>query len=267
MSDTDASKRFFNPVGFQTSLPPALSKFDAVETVSVRYLTDRTRLQALLPDFFECPADPIILVSHAHNIGVDWLGGRTYHIARIDTQVTFRGREEAVTGNYSMIVWESDARPVIVGRELQGYQKIVGNVPPHVIEGKKASFECYDYDARLFRAELTDLTPIPGEKLNRMQEGWSKSGGNVALGWKYIPNPEGGADVDYVTRLPMEGRFSEVLTGKGEVVFDSPDWQSAPGSAHIIKALKTMPILEYKSAVITRMVDVMLPRDQVRKLQ
>ena len=112
MSDTDASKRFFNPVGFQTSLPPALSKFDAVETVSVRYLTDRTRLQALLPDFFECSADPIILVSHAHNIGVDWLGGRTYHIARIDTQVTFRGREEAVPHPPTQARWRLPVRPV-----------------------------------------------------------------------------------------------------------------------------------------------------------
>jgi len=267
MADTDVSNRFFNPVGFKTSLPPALSKFDAVETVSVRYVTDRAKLQALLPDFLTAPADPIILVSHAHNIGVDWLGGRTYYIARIDTQVTFRGQEDTVTGNYSMIVWESDARPVIVGRELQGYQKIVGNVPPHVIEGATASFECYDYDARLFRADLTELTPIPDDKLRKMQEGWNKSGGNVALGWKYIPNPEGGADVDYVTRLPMDGTFSEVLTGKGEVVFDSPEWQAAPGSAHIVKALKTMPILEYKSSVITRMVNVTLPRDQVRKLK
>jgi len=267
MSSVAADQRFFNPVGFRTSLPPILSKFDEVRTLSVRYLTHRANLQSLLPDFFRVAGEAIITVSHAHNIGVDWLAGRTYHIARIDTQVTYQGGEEELTGNFSMVVWESDARPVIVGRELQGYQKIVGNVPPHVVNGAEGSFECYDYDARLFRADLRDLTPISQDAIDKMQQVWNQSGGNVALGWKYIPNPEGGADVDYVTRLPMEGRIVEVLRGKGQVVFDSPDWQAAPGSAHIIAALKTMPILEYRSAVLTRMVDVTLPRDQVRRVR
>ena len=267
MSDAKAASRFFNPVGFKTSLPPALSRFDEVRTLSVRFITDRQKLQALLPPFFEAPENPVIVVSHAHNIGVDWLGGRTYQIARFDTQVTFRGQEDTVTGNYSMVVWESDPRPIIVGRELQGYQKIIGTVPPHRLNGGEASFECSDYDARLFRAELHGLSPVPADALAKMQAGWDNSGGNIALGWKYIPAPEGGADVDYVTRLVMGGTFAEVLRGTGEVAFDSPEWKDAPGSAHIIDALKTLPILEYRPSTVTRMIDVTLPRDQVRRLK
>lgn len=266
MSDSKAASRYFNPVGFKTSLPPSLSRFEEVRTMTVRYVTDRQKLQALLPPFFEAPDDPIIMVSHAHNIGVDWLGGRTYQIARVDTEVTFRGLEDTAAGKYSMVVWESDARPVIVGRELQGYQKVVGTVPPHQIDGNDASFECYDYDARLFRGALQSMSAVPAAALAKMQAGWD-DGGNIALGWKYIPAPEGGADVDYVTRLPMGGTFSEVLRGTGEVAFDSPEWKDAPGSAHIVEALKTMPILQYKPATLTRMTNVTLPRDQVRRLK
>jgi len=267
MSDSKPANRFFNPVGFNTSLPPQLSRFEEVRTLSVRFATDRPKLQALLPPFFKASENPVIVVSHAHNIGVDWLGGRTYQMARVDTQVTFQGQEDMVKGNYSMVVWESDPRPVIVGRELQGYQKIVGTVPPHRLDGSEASFECFDYDARLFRAELHGLSPVPEDALAKMQAGWDNAGGNVALGWKYIPAPEGGADVDYVTRLVMGGTFSEVLRGTGEVVFDSPEWKEAPGSAHIVEALKTLPVLEHGPATVTRMKDVTLPRDQVRRLK
>lgn len=266
MPSTVSEDRFYNPVGFRTSLPPKLTRFDEVRTLSIRFVTDKARLQALLPDFFEAADEPIITVSHAHNIGVDWLGGRTYQLARVDTQVTFRGGQETLTGPFSMIVWESDAKPVIVGRELQGYQKVVGNVPEHVISGTEAEFECYEYDARLFRGELRELAPVSETSLDKMRAGWNRPE-NVALGWKYIPNPEGGADANYVTRLPMGGEFKEVLRGNGEIVFDSPDWESAPGSSHILAALKTLPILEYRSATVTRMVDVTLPRDQVRKVR
>jgi len=264
-SDT-TNERYYNPVGFRTPLPPALSRFDEVQTLAVRYVTDRARLQALLPDFFEAAEEPIITVCHAHNIGVDWLGGRTYALARVDTMVTFRGKEDTVHGLFSMAVWESDGKPVILGRELQGYQKMVGNVRPHVRTETGATFDCHEYEKRLFRGELRDLTPLSAETVAKMNANWDK-GGNIALGWKYIPNPEGGADVDYVTRLPMHGTVAEVLKGTGEVEFDSPTWQEAPGSAHIIDALRDLPILEYRSSTFIRMTDVTLPRDQVRKLR
>jgi len=263
MSSNGAPERYYNPAGFRTPLPPSLSRFDEVRSLSVRFLTDRARLQALLPEFFEVPTDPVVTVAHAHNIGVDWLGGRSYQLARVDTQVTFRGKEETVSGPFSMAVWESDAKPVILGRELQGYQKMVGNVPEHRISGSDAEFECYEYDARLFRAELHGLEPISQATMEKMQVGWNRPE-NMALGWKYIPNAEGGEDANYVTRLPMGGTFCEVLRGTGELVFDSPSWQEAPGSAHIVAALRTLPVLEYRSASMARMVDVTLPRDQVR---
>lgn len=266
MATSALMERYYNPAGFRTPLPPKLTRFDEVRTLGVRFVTDRARLQALLPDFFEVAPDPVVTVAHAHNIGVDWLGGRSYRLARVDTQVTYRGEEETVTGPFSMVVWESDAKPVILGRELQGYQKMVGNVPEHVISGSDAEFECFEYDARLFRAELHGLEPVSQATMEKMQAGWSKPE-NVALGWKYIPNPEGGEDANYVTRLPMGGTFAEVLRGTGELVFDSPSWEEAPGSAHIMAALKTLPILEYRSASATRMVDISLPRDQVRKVR
>jgi len=260
------SGNYYNPVGFRTELPPPVTAVDEVMTQMVRFRTDRQALRQLIPSFFELPDEPVITVAHAHNIGVDWLAGRTYRLARVDTQVTYRGEEETVTGPFTMVVWESDPRPVIVGRELQGYQKLVGNVPPHDDRDGGGSFECYEYEARLFRGELRDLEPVSAEGLARMQAGLDRAG-HVTLGWKYIPKPEGGADVDYVTRLPMRARLAEVRQGAGTVAFDSPAWEEAPGSAHIVAALKSLPILEWRSAVATRMVDVTLPRGEARRIR
>lgn len=262
LSPTD---KYCNPACFRTTIPPDVTRFESIETLTVRFLTDRKCLQEMLPDFFEVPAAPIVTVAHAHNIGVDWLAGRTYHVARVETQVICRRGPEVITGPFSLVIWESDAKPVIIGRELQGYQKIVGNVPAHELTETSALFECFEYEARLFRGVLRDLQPISDDALATMQAAIGKPG-HVSLGWKYIPNPAGGADIDYVTLLPLRGTLCEVREGVGEIDFDQPEWAAAPGSAHIMAALGSLPILEYLPARMTSMVDVALPRNEVRRI-
>ena len=262
LSPTD---RYCNPASFRTMLPPDVTRFDGIETLAVRFRTDGGILQDLLPDFFELPTDPVVTVAHAHNIGVDWLAGRTYHVARVETQVICRRGRQAITGPFSLVIWESDAKPVIIGRELQGYQKIVGNVPAHRLAETGGSFECFEYDARLFRGALRDLQPVSDTALAAMQAAIGTPG-NISLGWKYIPSPSGGADLDYVTLLPMRATLPQVCEGVGEVSFDRPGWAAAPGCAHIMAALNALPVLEYLPARMTRMVDVTLPRNEVRQI-
>jgi len=259
----DPDKHHLMPACFGPPVLPEVTRFDAMVTLAVRFVTDRARLQALLPDFFEVPEDPIVVVGHTHNVGVDWLGGRTYQLVRVDTRVTFRGREETVTGPFGMVIWESEAKPVIVGRELWGNQKIAANVPPHVLEETSGSFECFEYESRLLHAELSNLRPVSDATLAKMQGMWEDPD-NVPLGWKYIPNLEGGADADYVTQTPLTGTFKSAMRGDGEIVFDRPSWKDAPGSAQIAAALASLPILEYRPAFVTHQVDTTLPRNRAR---
>ena len=259
----DPSTHHLMPACFGPPKLPDVTRFDAMVTLAVRFVTDRARLQALLPAFFEVPEDPIVVIGHTHNVGVDWLAGRTYQLVRVDTRVTYRGTEETVTGPFGMVIWESEAKPVIVGRELWGNQKVVAEVPPHVLGETDGSFEIFEYGNRLLRAELSNLKPVSAATLEKMQGMWEDPE-NVPLGWKYIPNLEGGADADYVTQTPLGGTFASAMRGDGEVSFDSPTWEQAPGSAQIVAALRTLPILEYRPAFVTHQTNTTLPRNRAR---
>lgn len=264
----DPTQRYDMPVIFGPSLLPEVTVMEDLRNIAVPFLTERAAIERFLPRFFEIEGDPVVTVSSSHNGGVDWLGGRQYNVVRVQVNVRFRSSEsdespvQDIVGPYSLVIWESDPKPVIAGRELQGYAKIVGEIPDHERSDGSAAFECGEYGTRLLRGEAHGLKPLDPSVLAKLGEEREQ----VALGWKYIPNPEGGADVDYPTKLLSTVSVSEAWTGEGAVTFDSPTWQQAPGSAHIIDALKTLPVLEYRTSTVVHL-RVTLPRDAVRRLQ
>lgn len=257
----DDTQRYDMPVVFGPSLLPDVTVMEDLRNIAVPFLTERAAIERFLPRFFELEGEPVVTVSSSQNGGVDWLGGRQYNVARVQVNVRFRGSEEVV-GPYSLVIWESDAKPVIAGRELQGYAKLVGTIPDHERAKATAAFECGEYETRLFRGEVSGLEPLAPAVIEQI--GGERE--QVALGWKYIPSPEGGADVDYPTKLLSTVAVSAAWTGVGKIHFDAPTWQEAPGSAHIIDALKTLPILETRPATVVHS-RVTLPRNAVVRLR
>lgn len=258
----DPTHRYDMPVVFGPSLLPEVTVMKDLRNIAVPFLTERAAIERFLPRFFEVDGEPVVTVSSSHNGGVDWLGGRQYNVVRVQVNVRFRSSEgDDVVGPYSLVIWESDPKPVIAGRELQGYAKIVGDIPDHERSEGNAAFEVGEYGTRLLRGEAHGLEPLDPSVLSKLGDEREQ----VALGWKYIPNPEGGADVDYPTKLLSTVSVSAAWSGEGTVSFDSPTWQQAPGSAHIIEALKTLPVLEYRTATVVHS-RVTLPRNAVIRL-
>ena len=259
--EMDPNARYDQPVVFGASRLPDVTVMSDFRNAAIPFLTERSAIERYLPRFFELAGEPVVTVSSSHNGGVDWMGDRQYNVVRVQANVTYRG-SETVTGPYSLVIWESDAKPVIAGRELQGYAKIVGEIPDHVRTEDSLRFELREYGTRLISGMISDLKPLTSEVVT----GLNKVGERAALGWKFIPSLEGGADVDYPVKLISSGEVLEAWSGNGELHFDDPTWQQAPGSAHIIEALKTLPILEYRPAVVTHS-RVTLPRNAAQRLR
>lgn len=257
----DKNARYDQPVVFGPSLVPDVTVMKDFRNAAVTFLTDRAAIEQFLPTFFELAGDPLMTISSSHNGGVDWMGDRQYNVVRAQINVTYRG-SETITGPYSIVIWESDPKPIIAGRELQGYAKIYAEIPDHVRTDTTLDFECREYDTRLLTGKLTGLRPVSDAKLAAMQS----APPHHALGWKYIPNPEGGADVDYPVKFSSSGEVFAAWEGQGEIIYDDPTWQQAPGSAHIIAALKSIPVLEYRGASVIH-ASVKLPRNAVARLR
>lgn len=258
----DPALRYHQPVVFGPTEIPDVTVIGNVRKAAVTFLTEREAIEQYLPDFFGLAGEPLVTISGAQNGDVDWLGGRQYNLVRVQVPVIYRG-SETVTAPFDLVIWESDDKPVTLGREYQGYSKIVCDIPDHQRNGNELSFECSEYGNRLLRCEVKGLSPVSQEALADMNAAGQKQ---VVLGWKYIPSIEGGADVNYPVKFISRSVFREAWVGTGELFFEQPSWQQAPGSAHIIKALRSLPILEYRSALVSHS-RLELVRNAVKRLR
>ncbi len=262
MFEIDPTKRYDMPVVFGPSDLPDVTNIGDTRTIAIPFKTEKAALTQYIPGFFTLPDEPVVTVSSSNFSDVDWLGaGRGYNVTRVTTPVSYDGSEK-LTGPYSLVIWESDSKPVIAGREFQGYAKIVGRTPLHERTDDLAAFECFEYDDRLVRGEVSEPKAVPESKVSALNTGAP----NIALGWKYIPSPEGGADADYPTKLVSYSTINAVWRGVGSITFDEPTWQQAPLSSRIIAALRDLPNLGYGSASIVHGANT-LHRDDVRRLR
>lgn len=72
------------------------------------------------------------------------------------------------------------------------------------------------------------------------------------MGWKNIPPAGDGPEVSHPTLFPTTGNCRAAWRGRGEVVWEHPTWEQNSTQFHIVNALHDLPILEYRSAMVTR---------------
>ena len=261
--ELDPNQRYDMPVVFGASPFPDVTTMEKVQSVSVPFVTERDALAELLPRFFEPGAVARVTVTHTMNRGVDYMGGRGYNIVRVACAAVFRGESETVAGPYAPVIWESDAAPIILGRERGGYAKIFGNIPDLAEQDDGCVFECYEYETRLLRAEVTGWTPVWGAELSAVQQATSEA---VSLGWKYSPGMGSEPDADYPIRQVSNYDYVEAWRGSGTLTFDGPDATGAPYSSHIMEVLRRLPMLRHEPATMVRG-SMKFPRTEHRRLR
>jgi hypothetical protein len=259
----DPHRQYDLPAVFGPSPFPDVTAMGSVQTLSVPFVTQRDAMAELLPPAFEPADEPVVTVAHTMNRDIDYMGGRGYNIVRVAFSAVFRGQEETLVAPYAPVIWESDAAPIILGRERGGYAKIFGRIPDLRREGDEAEFECYEYEARLLHAKVERLSPVGDDVLTEIRRAAANS---VSLGWKYIPGIGGQADVDYPLALPAHYSYDAAWRGEGTVTFDTDGAREAPYSGHIIPALAALPVTASRPATLVQG-SMKLPRNEARRLR
>jgi hypothetical protein len=250
-------RRYDMPAVFGSPEMAGQIKFREIRDIAHSFRSDPAALEALVPYHFSVADSAKVTVSSSMNLGVDWLGGRDYNVARVMVEVETDYAGERVRAPYHLVLWETDPHPVIAGREFQGYAKIPGEIPDHELGDETAAFECFEYGNRLLRVDVSDVTPVIDEV--------GKAGEWISFGWKYIPGPGGAIDADYPTRLVGYSEVLAMSTGVSTLSFDSPTWELCPFSARIVETLAALPVLEVAPAVVKTTTGV-LYRDAVERI-
>jgi acetoacetate decarboxylase len=250
MSNEVASKeRNFLQVGvFGSELLPSTSVIKSVAVAAIAFKSEPDAVRELLPYHFEPSQNAVVRVSHLSYNGIDYLADRGYNVLSVSVPVIY-AKDHSIAGSYNVVVWEGLSHAVNLGRELQGYAKIYGEIPDATKTDDGFEFQCSEYGTPLVKGEVHDLVAFTPEQLAGLQKG---SSAGYSLGWKYIPGPKltSDPDADYATKVGNPLFYDSAWSASGTVDFCTPTWEQAPVSSRVLSRLRDLPILSYKRAFV-----------------
>jgi len=220
-----------------------------VTTMLVRYLTDREKLAAHLPEPFTVGEQAIVTVAYACSKDVDWLAGRGYNLIAVTCSAVFNGENETLEGQYSLVWWENLADAILSGREMTGIPKIFADIPDHsVVDGQWHSSVSH-FDSQILDMSIKNLRTPTLEEIEAAQKPQDK---DHPMAFRYLPVVGGfGATVKEPTTFPSDSVYTAAWVGEGKINWNHLTWEQNPTQCHIVNALADLPVLEYLPAMVT----------------
>jgi len=221
-----------------------------VTMMVVPYLTDREKLAAMLPHPFEVGEQPVVTVVYACSKDVDWLAGRGYNLIAVTAAAVFKGENEQLEGQYSLVWWENLADAILSGRELTGIPKIFADIPDHSVTDGLWQTNVSHFGNDILDMSINHLRVPTAEEMAAAQK--AQEGKDHPMGWRYLPRVGGfGAAISQPTTFPSESVYTGAWIGEGSIEWNQLTWEQNPTQCHIVNALADLPVLEYLPAMVT----------------
>ena len=173
---------------------------------------------------------------------IEWLAGRGYNTFGVSVPATYKGQRDIVHGDFTLVLWENMADPIITGREDLGIAKLYCEIPePQIIGDKvicRASWDGCQF-ASLVLSGVKEITP------EELPEPLPSEGD---LHYKYIPKTSapGEADVAYPVLTPAEWtnvKIDQAMVAENAVCnFRESTWEELPTLVHIVNTLSALTL-------------------------
>jgi acetoacetate decarboxylase len=229
------------PIGDLTKDKPPQITYTEVDLLVMQYQTDFDAIQALLPDCYRPDKEPTVTILFSYNNGLDFMAGGGYVMAAVEVAARFDGERDHIAGDYMLVVFENDTRPIIGGREELGAPKIYADISPiKTVSDGHLRCEASIWGHLLFGFDLAPLekqNPIVRLAASKMVNA------RPSLAYKYIPTLDGPPDANYPTTWKMEAKIEQLWMGNsGEVYFGAGGPKDIGEYKPIMDALKTLPV-------------------------
>ncbi len=225
---------------FDRETRPSLIYADT-ESLILQLQSDRSAIQALLPDCFQAGADATVRVVILENQGVDYMAGNGYRLASVQVSARFDGQQDHVDGDYVLIMFENDTTPIITGREHLGIPKFFADISG-IRTMADGSLRC---EVSLWGHLLMGIHLGPLKPQNAIGRAIAsqKSSQWPSFGYKYIPSLDGNPDADYPTIMWNDVKVDRLWLGKtGSIYFGTADEDDISYFKRVVDALKSLPI-------------------------
>lgn len=257
-----SSVRYDMPVAFGPSLMPELSEVKDAEVVALSFeITAEGAAMLLLPGMI--PGErPTLSVTRITYPSVEYLGGRGYCEIVVAVAARLMTADGEIASGFSPVMWVDRVGALIAGREFMGFAKLPGEMAPIEKTENDRRFDCREEGALLLEGRASGLTPLPDEKLARINAGASEV---MTMGWKHIPSAEGPPDADYPLANVTRWTYQRAWSGDSAIVFHEPDSKDAPLSSRVVAGLARVPIVKSRPAFVA-IGDVIIDRAATRRL-
>jgi acetoacetate decarboxylase len=225
--------------------------YSNVENLILQFRTDRDAVLALVPDCYQIGAEPIVTVTIGDYDGVDFMSGGGYRTATFGVSAGFDGDEDHVGGQYILVMFEDKTIPILGGREQLGVPKVFADISAVRLQ-TDTSFRSH---VSLWGHLIFGLEVAPLKKQNAIVRTTANREFNKYpwLCYKYIPHFDGPPDASYPTVVWNSVKVEELwMGGDGKIVFGDAGEDDISYASRIIKALKSMPMLEVTRTVRMR---------------
>jgi hypothetical protein len=240
---------YMMPVTAGSRMGDANLRYEDVTTMTATFATDGSVAQ-LLPPGFEPAAPPTVSVRFYEYHGVGIMAGRDYNVVVVLVPARYTGGDTVIDGVFVPVAWESDFGPVMSGREVLGWPKLMADIPDAWSRDGDRGFRASENGSLLVEGRVFALQPVDPNELAQIEE---RENGTALLTWKYLPSLGGaGADVSYATQTPFVSSLSQGWTGSAEIEFFPTDRDHAPLSYQIVNRLAQLPIQGDITVVVTR---------------
>lgn len=251
------------PLYDKASLPQIL--YPQSKSIILQFQTTGEAARALVPDCYAVVDTPTVTVMFGYYNGLDFLAGGGYNLATFQISARFDGEEDHLEGDYILVMFETQTRAILGGRELLGVPKIDADIPsPKLMPDGTLRCEASLWGHLLFGIELP-----PMKKQNALVRGIASKRSNSRpwLAYKYIPALDGPPDADYPTTTRNEVKIESLWLGSaGSLYFGSPTSDDVSHTANIVDALRSLPVSGSVQAIHSQG-SVVLRLDQSRRLR
>ncbi|PHZ84786.1 acetoacetate decarboxylase family protein [Paremcibacter congregatus] len=226
--------------------------------VMATFKANKEQLEALLPPGFSLREPYTVVLDFSFITNIEWLAGRGYNTFGVSTPVTYHGKEGDVHGDFSLVLWENKADPIITGREDLGVAKIYCEIPEPQCIGNdiicRASWDGFEF-ASLKLSNLKEVDPETFGAESGTANAVPSAGG---LYYKYIPKTgcPGEADAAYVTLMPEDWpnmKVQQLQQADAAVSrFREATWEQLPTLVHIVNCLSDLTLGECTQAIVVK---------------
>ncbi len=244
--EIDPTKHYNMPLimgpQFDRAVPPRFA-YEQVEVLAFQYLTDPEALADLLPKCYHPGKQPLVTVVFSQNNGLSSMAGGGYRSAAIQVEAHFDGKQDHVTGDYILVMFENQTWPIIIGRENLGIPKLYADISSIKIM-PDGHLRC---EASYLGHMLYGLGVPPLKRQSVLGKAVVSRQFNARpwLAYKYIPSLDGPPDADYPTTAHNDTRLEKLWMGKkAHLRFGTARAEDIGSVKTLLDALATLTILK-----------------------